>query len=143
MDDRWALVLSRLRERFPVDSNPADVEAFLKSEGFSRRDILEIVLAWTQSFLDSGHGQFDALDPAGSTVRVMGPHEQGRFTTEAWGHLLSLAQGGAVNPTDLEGVIDRALAQVEGRITLDDLRSLMESGGLDEFGPPPDHVTIH
>jgi uncharacterized protein Smg (DUF494 family) len=143
MDDRWALVLSRLRERFPVDANPADVEAFLRSEGYSRRDIVEIVLAWTQLFHEPDLSQPGALTMSGSAFRVMGPHEQGRFTTEAWGYLLSLAHGGVVNPADLEGVIDRALAQVEGRITLDDLRSLMESGGLDEFGPPPDHVTIH
>lgn len=143
MDDRLAQVLTRLRERFPVDANPADVEAFLKSEGYSRRDIVEIVLAWTQAFLTQDFGGRDPLVGEGVAFRVMGPHEQGRFTTEAWGYLLSLAHGGVVNPADLEGVIDRALAQVEGRITLDDLRSLMESGGLDEFGPPPDHVTIH
>jgi hypothetical protein len=54
-----------------------------------------------------------------------------------------MASAGMMNGAELEGVIDRALSQVDGRIALDDLRSLMESGGFDDFGPPPDHVTIH
>lgn len=75
--------------------------------------------------------------------RVLGPHELGRFSPEAWGHLLSLSGAGLLTSAELEGVIDRALTQIDGRIALDDLRTLMDSGGFDEFGPAPDHVTIH
>ena len=75
--------------------------------------------------------------------RVMGPHERGRFAPEAWGHLLALSGSGAINPAELEHIIERAMIQFDGRIALDDLRSLMEGAGFDESGPPSDQVTIH
>ena len=68
------------------------------------------------------------------TFRMMGPHERGRFAPEAWGHLLSLSGAGLLNPAELEQLIDRALAQVDGRIALDDLRSVMEGAGYDDPG---------
>ena len=142
MDDRLAHLLSRLRERFPADADVSDVEEYLTSEGYNRREIGEIVSAWVSEISPSADAH-----PAstGTTVpfRVLGPHERGRFTAEAWGHLLSLSNAGMVSAAELEGVIDRALSQVDGRIALDDLRTLIESGGLDDIGPPPDHVTIH
>ena len=77
------------------------------------------------------------------TFRVMGPHERGRFAPDAWGHLLSLNGAGMLSAAELEHVIDRALTHIDGRIALDDLRSLMEGTGFDESGPPSDQVTIH
>jgi hypothetical protein len=65
-------------------------------------------------------------------IRVMGPHERGRFSPEAWGHLLSLTGSGALSPLELEHVIDRALAQVEGRIALEDIRVVLDGSGLDD-----------
>jgi uncharacterized protein Smg (DUF494 family) len=76
------------------------------------------------------------------TFRMMGPHERGRFAPEAWGHLLSLTGAGVLNPSELEQLIDRAMAQIEGRIALDDLRSVMEGAGYDD-GPSSDHPTVH
>jgi Smg protein len=64
------------------------------------------------------------------TFRILGPHERGRFAPEAWGQLIALAQSGAVNGMELEVLIDRALAQIEGRIALDDLRALVEVAGV-------------
>jgi Smg protein len=141
MDERWAHLLSQLRERFPADADVTDVEAFLSSEGYDLREIGEIVSAWVAE-LSPAPDRPDASQTS-LPFRVLGPHERGRFSTEAWGHLLSMASAGMMNGAELEGVIDRALSQVDGRIALDDLRSLMESGGFDDFGPPPDHVTIH
>ncbi len=77
------------------------------------------------------------------TFRVMGPHEWGRFAPEAWGHLLRLSDSGALNGPELEQVIERALAQFDGRIALEDLRSLIESAGFDESGPGLDQVNVH
>ncbi len=68
------------------------------------------------------------------TFRMMGPHERGRFAPEAWGHLLSLSGAGLLNASELEQLIDRALAQIDGRIALDDLRSIMEGAGYDDPG---------
>ena len=64
------------------------------------------------------------------TFRILGPHERGRFAPDAWGQLLALARTGAISPLELEQLIERALAQIEGRITLDDLRVLVEGAGI-------------
>jgi len=77
------------------------------------------------------------------TFRVMGPHERGRFTPEAWGHLLSLSGSGAVNPVELEHIIERALMQVDGRIALEDLRGMLEGSGLEDSGGPGDSQAVH
>ena len=68
------------------------------------------------------------------TFRVLGPHERGRFAPEAWGHLLTLTRSGALNAAEMEAVIERAMAQIDGRIALDDLRALMEGAGFEDPG---------
>ena len=65
------------------------------------------------------------------TFRVPGPHERGRFAADAWGHLLALRDAGALTPADFEHVVDRALAQFDGRIALDDVRALLSGAGPD------------
>jgi uncharacterized protein Smg (DUF494 family) len=77
------------------------------------------------------------------TFRVLGPHERGRFAPEAWGHLLGLSGSGALNAAELEHIIERALLQIDGRIALDDLRSLMEGAGFAEQGDGDQHPTVH
>lgn len=64
------------------------------------------------------------------SFRVLGPHERGRFSPEAWGHLLTLVGAGALNGGELEHIIERALIQIDGPIALDDLRAFMEAAGL-------------
>ena len=75
--------------------------------------------------------------------RVLGPHERGRFTPDAWGHLISMNGAGMLNAVELEHVIERALCQIDGRIALDDLRVLMEGAGYMDDGLGGDNVTIH
>lgn len=77
------------------------------------------------------------------TIRVMGPHERGRFAPEAWGYLIALGSSGAVNPVELEMVIERALSQVDGRITGDDLRTLLEGIGFEDQRSRDDNQTVH
>src|SRR3954462_10030309 len=77
------------------------------------------------------------------TIRVLGPHERGRFAPEAWGHLLALSGAGALDPAELEQVIERAMLQFDGRIALDDLRSMMEGAGYDDPGASADSQTVH
>jgi Smg protein len=77
------------------------------------------------------------------TFRVLGPHERGRFTPEAWGHLMSLSGAGLVSSDELESLIDRAQGQIEGRIALDDLRALMEGVGFIDDGLGGENVTVH
>ena len=77
------------------------------------------------------------------SFRVLGPHERGRFAPEAWGHLLALSGSGAIDATELEHIIERALVQFDGRIALDDLRALMEGSGFGEMGAPNESQTVH
>jgi hypothetical protein len=77
------------------------------------------------------------------TFRVLGPHERGRFAPEAWGHLLALTGSGALNAAELEHIIERALLQIDGRIALDDLRSLMEGAGFVEQQDGDQTQTVH
>ncbi|MEP7346498.1 MAG: DUF494 family protein [Gemmatimonadaceae bacterium] len=78
-----------------------------------------------------------------TTIRIQGPHERGRFAPEAWGHLLSLKESGAISRTELEQVIERALAHLDGRIALDDLRALIDSAAFDENAASVDSLTVH
>lgn len=75
--------------------------------------------------------------------RVLGPHERGRFAPEAWGHLLALSGSGAINPAELEQIIERALIQFDGRIALDDLRALIEGTGYSDGSSGVDNQTVH
>jgi Smg protein len=77
------------------------------------------------------------------TFRVPGPHERGRFTPDAWGHLLSLRGTGILSVQDFEHVIDRALAQFDGRIALDDVRALLGGAGYDDAGAGGYGGTVH
>jgi len=76
-------------------------------------------------------------------IRVLGPHERGRFAPEAWGHLLALTGSGALDPAELEQVIERAMLQFDGRIALDDLRAMMDGAGFPEQGTTADSQTVH
>jgi len=77
------------------------------------------------------------------SFRVLGPHERGRFAPEAWGHLLALTGAGAINAAELEHIIERALLQIDGRIALDDLRSLMEGAGFVDNRDNEQNQTVH
>lgn len=50
---------------------------------------------------------------------------------------------GILNASELEQVIERAMAQLEGRIALDDLRALMESAGIEDSGTLPEPGALH
>jgi Smg protein len=147
MDERLSGVLALLRERFAPGTDAAEVEAFLSSQGYDGRQIGEI-LALYFSDSTSPRRAPAAAAPEQQTslpIRVIGPHERGRFAPEAWGHLLSLTSSGVLTGGELEHVIERALTHIDGRIALDDLRALMEGASYDEPASPPagGGVTIH
>lgn len=56
---------------------------------------------------------------------------------------MALNGSGALSAADLEHIIERALAQIDGRIALDDLRSLMEGAGFEDQGSGGDNQTMH
>jgi uncharacterized protein Smg (DUF494 family) len=144
MTDRLTDILARLRERFAADAAPAEVEEYLSSEGYDRRQIGEIL---GRLFPDLARAP--AVRPAlgererSGAFRVLGPHERARFAPEAWGHLLSLTTAGVLDAAELEHVIERALVHIDGRIALDDLRSLLEHSGLDDRDASGGPLTVH
>lgn len=146
MDDRWAPVLDELRERFAADTDVVEVEAYLSSKGYDRRQIGEILsLLYSDTVPTpppggSGSGTDVGREPS---LRVQGPHERGRFTTEAWGYLITLYASGAVNINDFEHLVERALVHVDGRISLSDIRSLADDAGLDDGAMGSEHPLIH
>jgi hypothetical protein len=56
---------------------------------------------------------------------------------------LALSGSGALNAAELEHIIERALVQIDGRIALDDLRSLMEGAGFVQRGDGDQNQTVH
>ena len=142
MDERLSDLLARLRERYPGDAPADEVEALLAAEGYDRRQIGEILALLVPEVSHSPERGRQVVQVPMS-FRVMGPHERGRFAPEAWGHLLSLSAAGLLNGAELEHVIDRALMHIDGRIALDDLRSLIEGVGFDDAGPSSDQATVH
>jgi uncharacterized protein Smg (DUF494 family) len=101
------------------------------------RRILPFLLSSLLAHATASAGMMDM------TFRVLGPHERGRFAPDAWGHLLALTGSGSLNAAELEHIIERALIQIDGRIALDDLRSLMEGAGFVEHGEGDQSQTVH
>ncbi len=50
---------------------------------------------------------------------------------------------GAINAAELEHIIERALIQIDGRITLDDLKSLLEVAGFFDASSDGQEQTVH
>jgi hypothetical protein len=57
--------------------------------------------------------------------------------------LLALTGSGSLNASELEHIIERALVSIDGRIALDDLRSLMEGVGYAERSDGDQPQTVH
>lgn len=131
MEQRITLILARLRKRFGRAEHVAEVEAYLSSKGFDRGQIGTIVSAWLS---DIGGAARSLPVSSQGPVRIQGPHERSRFTPEAWGYLIGLRASGALGADELEHVIERVMMQVDGRVSLDDARSVVESGPPDGYG---------
>src|SRR5438105_13007824 len=141
-------LLSELRERFAPGDDVREVEIWLASRGYDPRQIGEILAVFgshleaTEDVVPANVGTYPgATRPEGPTFRVLGAHERGRFTPEAWGRLLALSAAGILSAPDREQVIERALMHTDGRIGLAELRALLESVGLDDGGSAA--TTIH
>lgn len=146
MDDRWAPVLDELRKRFAADTDVVEVEEYLSSKGYDRRQIGEILsLLYSHSAAAPAYGALTGVLDAdrGQSMRVQGPHERGRFASDAWGYLVTLYASGVVSINDFEHLVERALVHVDGRISLADIRALADDAGLDDGAMGGEHPLIH
>ncbi|MCC6319622.1 MAG: DUF494 family protein [Gemmatimonadaceae bacterium] len=140
MEPRITHLLAQLRRRFDTAEHIAEVEEYLTSKGFDRGQIGTIVSAWLADIGRPGQG---VPVTSQGPVRIQGPHERSRFTPEAWGYLLGLRAGGVLGAEALEQVIERLMMQVDGRVSLDDARSVVEAGGSEGFGPFGEPTIMH
>ncbi|MEP6781038.1 MAG: DUF494 family protein [Gemmatimonadaceae bacterium] len=132
MNHRWEQLLDDLKNRFTPDANVGEVEAYLSAQGYERGEIGEILELFYGNTV-SDHPELDAVFQARSMpLRVQGPHERGRFSTEAWGYLMTLGSSGLVSQHDFEQLVERALMHVDGRIGIAEIRAIAEDGGFDD-----------
>ena len=140
MEPRITHLLARLRKRFDRAEHVAEVEAYLSKKGFDQEKIGSIVSAW----LTDVRGMKGAVPfSTEGSVRIQGPHERSRFVPEAWGYLMGLRAAGNLGPEELEHVIERLLVHFEGRITVDDAKSVVDAGSSDGFGPFGESSIVH
>jgi Smg protein len=142
MADRWTPVVEELRERFAADTDVVEVEAYLSSQGYDRRQIGEILslLYSDTAVVPTWEG---VITPRTVPLRVQGPHERGRFTSEAWGYLMMLGGSGAATLLEFEQLVERALTHVDGRIGIAEMRALAEEGGFDDAAPGGERTQVH
>jgi Smg protein len=141
MNRRWTPVLNDLKKRFAADTDLVEVEAYLTSQGYDRRQIGEILsLLYSDSLAQRRPGEIDLQT---LPLRVQGPHERGRFTPDAWGYLIMLVSGGSLTLYEFEQLVERALVHVDGRISLADIRTIAEEGGFDSTAIGSDRSQIH
>lgn len=142
MNDRWTPVIDDLRERFAADTDVVEVEAYLSSQGYDRRQIGEILsLLYSDTAPPRSSG--GSVMSRNAPLRVQGPHERGRFTAEAWGYLVMLGGSGAVNLNDFEQLVERALVHIDGRINLADIRGIAEDVGFDDGAMDGERSQVH
>lgn len=138
--DEWLPEAVReARERLGAGLDAGELPGWLASRGYDRRQIGAILVA-LGLHVDGEAPRPVIADDAAPTFRVMAPFERTRFEPDAWGHLLQMRAAG-LPAAELEYLIDRALLHIDGRIALDDLRTLLEGGGPSGGAPGP--VTVH
>ena len=146
MSDRIEALLESLRARFRPDAPTRDLAEFLAGEGVDGGEIAEIVRRFRAGERPAAPPAAGAATPGTpgrrTPVRVLGPHEWGRFTPEAWGRLLALSGTGALTTGEFERLIERALEMGEGRVDLPGLRALLDGIGLGD-AEADSATTIH
>jgi Protein of unknown function (DUF494) len=140
MEPRLDRLIAELRRRFGREDHVSEVEAWLSSQGYDGGQIGTIVSAWLTDI--RGREGERPLEESWA-VRVQGPHERGRFAPDAWGYLVGLRAAGTLGAVELEHVIDRLLMQVDGRVSLEDARAVVDTGFGDGSGSPGEPLIVH
>lgn len=141
MNRRWTPVVNDLKERFAADTDVVEVEEYLTSQGYNRRQIGEILSLLFSDTVAQHRASIVSGQPL--PFRVQGPHERGRFAPDAWGYLITLMAGGAISLLEFEQLVERALVHVEGRIGLAEIRVITEESGFDSPAAEHDRSQLH
>jgi Smg protein len=132
-------MLAALREQFAPDTDVGELERFLLGEGLDGQEIGEVL----SLYFAEDDGAAASAETGPTSLRVQGPHERGRFTTEAWGHLVALRASRVVSVHDFEQLVERALILMDGRIGLAEIRALADELGLDAATHAADRTVLH
>jgi hypothetical protein len=168
--DPHAAIVAELRARFgDAPAGPA-VAIYLAARGYDPAQVAAVLARLAEASAgpgadpsaDPGAGVDDSAGSAGSLrssaapaptvqspvgvagaagrpLRAWAPHERSRFTAEAWGRLLRLRAAG-LGDHEFEHLVDRALVQLDGPVTLPELRALLgDALGAGDADPPPLH----
>jgi len=96
----------------------------LTAAGFEDADISE-ALTWMAGVMHATHHSLAPLPDARSAFRAYAPKELAKLDAECRGFLLTLEHGGILNPQTREHVIERALAAVGERLSLEQLKLIV------------------
>lgn len=149
-----AAIVRELRDRFGPEPAGRAVEIYLAARGYAPGQIAAVLAELAdgpadETASDDPGGTSDAsgaatpgptsAEPAVRPLRAWAPHERARFTPEAWGRLLALRAAG-LGDHEFEHLVDRAFLQLDGPVTLPELRALLG----DALGPgETDPATVH
>ncbi|MDF1503959.1 hypothetical protein [Roseisolibacter sp. H3M3-2] len=143
-------LLRELRERFRDAADLRAVRVYLAARGYDGPRLDEVLAAFQAPHL-ADDAESAAAAPIASApparpapaalppLRVAAPHERARFEPDAWAWLLQHRATAGWSVAELEHVIERALVQIDGRIAVDDLRTLLDGA----FGGPAESPTVH
>jgi hypothetical protein len=140
-------LLRELRTRFRDAADLRAVRVYLEARGYDGARLDEVLAAFQAPRPDGPEPQVapDAAPverPAPAAyppLRVAAAHERARFEPGAWAYLLRHRAAAGWSVAELEHVIERSLVQMDGRITVEDLRALIDGA----FGGPAEPPTVH
>jgi hypothetical protein len=151
--DPHAAIVAEVRARFGDAPVGPAVAIYLAARGYDPAQVAAVLAR-----LAAGPGGPGPVEPAPAgasaptvqaqvagggaparPLRAWAPHERSRFTPEAWGRLLRLRAAG-LGDHEFEHLVDRALLQLDGPVTLPELRALLgDALGAGDADPPPLH----
>jgi hypothetical protein len=140
-------LLRELRARFRDAADLRAVRVYLEARGYDGARLDELLAAFQaprpdQAEPDRGPEPTGPGRPARVAyppLRVAAAHERARFEPGAWAYLLQQRAAAGWSVAELEHVIERSLVQIDGRITVEDLRALIDGA----FGGPAEPPTVH
>jgi uncharacterized protein Smg (DUF494 family) len=114
-------------QKEPARESYTDFSKELISKGYTKNEI-NLAFSWVFNHLQSEHsGNKQELHYFDEGVRVLHDLEKLVISAEAYGYILQLYHLGLLAESDIEIIIERALALGTMDVTLEDIKSLIAS----------------